>query len=63
MEGEKMNDMPIAFERELYRAASRFKEANPGVLETRTAERKQKEQASHRRPNGSVIKNGKVVEQ
>lgn len=59
-----MQELPISFERGLYQAVIRFKQSHPGVLEDRTRERKEKEwkeQAAHRRPNGSVVRNGKPV--
>ena len=33
-------DLPITFERDLYRAVIRFKQEHPGVLEARTQERR-----------------------
>ena len=34
------NELPLTFERDLYRAVIRFKQEHPGVLEARTQERR-----------------------
>lgn len=36
-------DIPIIFERNLYRAVIRYKREHPGTLEARTEQRKEKE--------------------
>lgn len=38
-----MHELPIAFERTLYRTVIRFKQEHPGTLEARTKQRKEKE--------------------
>ena len=35
-------DLPLTFERNLYRAVIRFKQDHPGVLEARTEERRKR---------------------
>ncbi len=37
------NELPILFERDLYRAVIRYKQEHPGALELRTKQRKEKE--------------------
>lgn len=39
-----MSELPISFERDLYRAVIRYKQEHPGVLEARTLERKKLEE-------------------
>ena len=36
-------ELPITFERTMYRAVIRYKQEHPGALEARTKERKEKE--------------------
>lgn len=39
-----MHELPITFERTLYRAVIRYKQEHPGALEARTKERKEREE-------------------
>lgn len=43
-------DLPIAFERSLYRAVIRFREEHPGVLEERTKQRQDREENRNDQP-------------
>lgn len=43
-----MNELPITFERTLYRAVIRFKQEHPGALEARTQQRKERERRETR---------------
>ena len=40
-------ELPIIFERNLYRAVIRYKREHPGALEARTEQRKEKERENH----------------
>lgn len=40
------NDLPLTFERTLYRAVIKFKQDHPGVLEARTEERRKRNAAN-----------------
>lgn len=46
-----MTELPLTFERTLYRAVQQYKEAHPGELEERTKRRKEQER---REKNGQV---------
>jgi hypothetical protein len=43
MEALMQTELPILFERNLYRAVIRFKQEHPGALEARTKAREEKE--------------------
>lgn len=44
------NDLPLTFERSLYRAVIRFKEEHPGELEERTKQRQDREENRNDQP-------------
>lgn len=46
-----MNEITLNFERALYQAVIRYKEAHPGELEERTRQRKEKERREERANN------------
>lgn len=52
------NDLPLTFERDLYRAVIRFKQDHPGVLEARTQERRCKNGTVDRSCKGTSARYG-----
>lgn len=44
------NDLPLTFERTLYRAVIQFKQDHPGMLEARTEERRKRNGKTARKP-------------